>query len=196
MKKILFVLVAVLLTQVYAGEKELVRRYLIVKKSNNPVEIPIKYYDKNLKFGYLVVDDKLVLLIPSRLSKSKKKFFTSLTTSVRWILKNYKFGKVSSKMVIFLLEGDKEKYPFFEISKNNLSLLDNRDFGAKDMTAFNDNGGFVYPLKLILRRGKFISGGNEDINLKKDYSKFLEKFNISPLIEGTIEAWYKKKKMK
>ena len=164
---------------------------------NKIVPISLKFYDNRVNFSIALLNDNktVAILVPNNKSKNKKEYFKALTISIRWFLKNWKIGKLKYKFVAFVLQGDFKKYPYlFVISSNNLRLLDNRDFGDKDLLAFNKS--LVYPLKLILRRGKFISEGKENIAIKKDYSKFLEKFDISPLIEGVIEAWYKKKKIK
>lgn len=195
MKKVLWVALVFLFVNVHAGD-ELVRKFLEVKKSENFVPLPIKFYKGNVEFKYLIVGENFIIITPSQPSKSEKAFFTTMTIGIKWFLKNYMVGKIPQKMIIFGLDGDSRKYPMFEISKNNLRLLDNRDFGAKDILAFNDNGGLVYPLKLILRRGNFTDRGRKLANVKKRYSKFLETFDISPLIEGMVESWYEKKKTK
>lgn len=194
MRVVLIVLVF-LLMNAYAGN-ELTRKFLKVKTSEDYVSLPIRFYDQNVKFQYLVSSNKemLFILIPTRKSKSEKDYFTSLTVSIRWFLKNYKVSKIPQKDISFVLDGNTKDYQYaFVISKDNLRL-DNRDFGSKDLVAFNDKGGLVYPIKLILRRGEFMGKGKNLKSIKKQYSKFLETFDISPLIEGAVESWYKKKK--
>jgi len=193
MKKVLLVVMAFLFVNVQAGD-ELVRKFLEVKESEDFVALPLKFYEQDVEFKYLVSGNKerFFIVMPSRKSKSEKDYFTTMTVGIRWILKNYKVGKIPQHEIIFVLDGD----PAFAISKNNLRLLDNRDFGPKDLMSFDDNGGLVYPIKLILRRGEFRGEGKDLENMKKRYSKFLETFDISPLIEGAVESWYEKKKTK
>jgi len=196
-KSLLIICIFIFSVNLQAGDKLIRRSLANVKIMNKIVPISLKFYDNRVNFSIALLNDNktVAILVPNNKSKNKKEYFKALTISIRWFLKNWKIGKLKYKFVAFVLQGDFKKYPYlFVISSNNLRLLDNRDFGDKDLLAFNKS--LVYPLKLILRRGKFISEGKENIAIKKDYSKFLEKFDISPLIEGVIEAWYKKKKIK
>lgn len=202
MKKLILVMLLFLGVNVFAdGIDDLKRSVLEITKNTKsiPIIFPEGKLDVQVFTSLESTPDSLVILPSVKKSNSEKEYFTTLTIVYRWFLKNYKIGKLDKKNVVFLLESDMENYPYlFKLSVNNLKLLNNRDFGEKDLLAFNDKGGMVYPIKMILKRGKFIKTGSfsDEQKVKNRYHSFLNDFSISPLIEGTIEGWYEKKKTK
>ena len=165
--------------------------------------VPVRFPDGNTLQMWMFFSDRFsddvlfVAEVPK--SSTENEYFKKTTMIYRWFLKNYKMGSINKKNISLLLANDMENYPYlYKMSVNNLKLLNNRDFGSKDLMAFDDNEGMVYPLKVILRKGKFINNNDSkaDNSIKKKYSSFLKSYDISPLIEGAVEAWYEKKKMK
>jgi len=209
MKKLLFILFLTISGLAVADTGDFIRKNLNIseKDENSPNkdlrQIPVELGDGNsIPLTLYFSDshtDSAILVFEIRKSKSEIDHFTAMTFVVKWFLKNYKIESVHKKNITFWHLNDKDKYSFmYKLSTNNFKLLNNRDFGVKDFTSFNENGGLVYPLKVILRKGKFINinGSQADENIKKRYSKFLTTFDISPLIEGAVEGMYEKKKMK
>ena len=197
MKKLVFILLTFVFINSAYADIEIHRKDL--ELSNKTKSVPVVFfYRQKVDIQVLYANDSTIgfVLNGSTKAKSEKEYFTNLTTFIRWFLKNYRVKKIKQKYIAFVLNSDFNNYPVFQISTNNLRLLDNRDFADKDLMAFNKKGGLVYPLKVILRRGDFIKNGDKIKTTKKHYDIFLNKFDISPLIEGTIEAWYKNKKIK
>jgi hypothetical protein len=160
----------------------------------------IKFPEGNLEASLIFHDsmpNSAILMFDfSKKSQSEKEYFEKLTFTYRWFLKSCKIGESEKKNLIFIFKEDNYHYAF-KVSVNNLKLLNNRDFGVKDMTAFNDNGGMVYPVKIILKKGKFLEIGSFTHNKKitSRYSDFLNDYSIA-MSETAIESFYKHKKMK
>ena len=197
MKKVILVIFVFLCMNVQAND-EMERKTLNLTK--NTKDFIIKFPDGNLKTYFLYNDrlpnSSLLSFDFSKKSQSEKEYFEKLTYTYRWFLKNWKIGKSEKKNLIFFFKENNYKYGF-KMSVNNLKLLNNRDFGVKDLSSFNDNGGMVYPLKTILKKGKFIGGPLLDY--KKEftnrYRDFLNDYSIS-MTETAIESFFKNKKKK
>lgn len=215
MKKIFtFVLLLVFSTTMYAkGKSDITRNELnITQKIEKVLEkdpddkskfVPVKFPDGNILNMWMFFsdrfDDDVVFVAEISKSHSEREYFTKISMIYKWFLKNYKIGSIHKKNLSLFLVNDRKDYSYFyRMSVNNLKLLNNRDFGSKDLALFDDNGGMVYPIKVILRKGKFIkvSDKKSDVGVKKRYSTFLIKYDISPLIEPLIESFYEKKKTK
>ncbi len=131
-------------------------------------------------------------------SKTEDDYFKAITAFYMYFLRNYQIGNSIRKDFSLILMSDKDTFPYeFTISVNNLRLLNNRDFGTKDMVSY-DNGGMVYPLKEILKKGRFIGSqnSNENQKLKIKYIEFLSGFKYPGITESMIESFYKNKKQK
>lgn len=179
---------------------EIERKTLNLTKSTK--DFIIKFPEGNLKtsvmFHDIMPNSAIIMFNWSKKSQSEKEYFEKLTFAYRWFLKSYKIGKSEKKNLTFIFNEDNYKYAF-KLSVNNLKLLNNRDFGVKDLTpALGGSGGMVYPLKTILKRGKFLEL-EASLNYQKEftnrYSTFLNDYSIS-MSETLIESSYKHKKIK
>jgi len=206
MKKTLFILLFVISEIASAGgiiRKELnltasklandpLRRISVKYGNGQEIMLPVYYHENN--------SDSVILIIDIDSSQSESKYFEAITYVIKSFLKNYKIESVNKKYIVFWLPNNQEKYTHrYKVSVNNLKLLNNRDFGVKDFSSFNAKEGIIfYPLKVILRKGTFISHDGSSTNeaIKERYSDFLKNYDISPIIEGSIEAWYEKIKTK
>jgi hypothetical protein len=139
------------------------------------------------------------VLLPFGLKKSQTKndFFTTLTMGMRYFLENYKIGEIDKKTIMVWMGADSKDFPFlYKINVNSLKMINNRDFGSKDLMAFEE--GMVYPLKVILEKGIFIDLHSEkkDEKMTKEYKSFLKSFEFPGLSEAMIENFYAHKKFK
>jgi hypothetical protein len=138
--------------------------------------------------------DSVILVANVKKLPSENEYFDAVTLVMRYFLKTYKIGKIEKREVVLLLNLNNDQLPLYHIATNQLKLLNNRDFGSKDMLAFEKS--VVYPLKTILKRGKFTKEQKDEKSLTKRYQKFLDNYKMPGIIEGTIEAWFAKKKLK
>ena len=198
MKKVILVIFVFLCMNVQAND-EMERKTLNLTK--NTKDFIIKFPEGNLRTSLLFndgpLDSSILSFDFSKKSQSEKEYFEKLTYTYRWFLKNWKIGKSEKKNLIFFFKENNYKYGF-KMNVNNLKLLNNRDFGVKDLTiAFSDNDGMLYPLKTILKKGKFIGGPSLDYKeeFTNRYRDFLNDYIIL-MSETVIETHYNNKKKK
>ena len=197
MKKIILAIFVFLSINIQASD-EIERKTLNLTKNTDFI---IKFPEGNLKtsvgFHDKIPDSAILLFDFAKKSQSEKEYFEKLTFTYRWFLKSCKIGKSEKKNLTFIFNEDNYNYTF-KISVNNLKLLNNRDFGVKDLTAFDNGKGMVYPLKTILKRGKFFEIGSS-LDYKKEftnrYKSFLNDYSIS-MSETMIESFFKNQKIK
>jgi hypothetical protein len=195
MKKVLLVVLAFLFVNVQAKD-ELTRKILNIEQKTFTIsimghDIPSKILFPNEK------DDAVIQVVVNDV-KSVKKFYERQSFIYQYFLKNYKIGKTNGKKNLVFWVNDEKYMSTFRISLNNLKLLNKRDFGDSDGKKLS-NGGFVYPIKTILRKGKFtlvpsaLSISKDKLNL--DFQKYLDKHSFG-LYETLFETEYLEKKKK
>jgi hypothetical protein len=199
MKRMILIIFVLLSINIQAND-ELKRDVLDINEKMFIIKFPEGNLDTYFRFFNDMFPDSAVVIFDfGKKSKTKKEYFEKLTFTYRWFLKNHKIGKAKRKNLVFIFKETEKKYLYaFKLSINNLKLLNNRDFGVKDFTSFNDGKGMVYPLKMILRKGKFIKLDNSadyDKSFTDKYNKFLDNYSIS-MSETAIESFFKHKKIK
>ncbi len=167
-------------------------------------EVTFKFYDKDFTayvgLGLSIDPDSAFIIASMGPSNSIEDYYTRIALTMRWFLKTYKFGKdESAKHLAILLQSDLDDYRYFyRVPVKQLRLLNNRSMDAQDLLKFED-GGIVYPMKTIFKRGQIFDFENPAIineKLTVGFAEFLTDFDLSPLVEGAVEAWYEDRKTK
>jgi len=195
MKKVLLVVMAFLFVNVQAGDELTTRKFLKIDSAGKQYEeLPLKVGNRKFMIGIKEYDTFVIVSFGGNTFKSENGYFELLTKWIHLFLMNYKIGNISQKKIYFTFNS--KNYPNqFEISTNNLRLLENRDFGRKDFFISDDNKFVLYPLKTILNKGKFKTSGTFDNDMTKRYKEFLTTYDID-LTEGGLERIYRKSKIK
>lgn len=118
-------------------------------------------------------------------TKSEKKYFEKINFIFYNFLRNYKIGNTNKKKNLVLWTNDNRG--LFVISFDNLKLLNDRDFGAKDGKNLT-NGKVVLPFKEVIRKGYFKATADEK-GIKKRFIRFLNNYSVG-LFETTVETTY------
>lgn len=197
MKKLIIIISCFLfvITSTYAKDSR-----KIFNSNGSDQKISMKIGDRELVVDSIYsvnFPDSVVLPTILRKSNDQKMYFQTMTEFMELFLRSYKIGKIDKRYILVLPWNDKESYPAFKIAVNDLKLVNNRDFGAKDMQAFES--GVVYPVKEVLKNGKFINiaDGIESTVFKNQYQGYLINTYDSPsIIESAVEAFYANRKTK
>lgn len=194
MKKVLLLMMAFLFVNVQAGDTK--RKIFNIEEETFSIsfmdnKIPAKLFFPNNK------DEAVVEVVLNDVT-SEKKFYERLSFVYQYFLKSFKIGKTNGKKKLVFFISDKKYITAFQISLNNLRLLNNRDFSEEDGKKLTE-GKFIYPIKAILRKGKFKvvpSALTISTNkLNSNFQKYLDNHSFG-LYETLFETEYLEKKKK
>jgi len=198
MKKIILVIFVFLCMNVQAND-EIKRTTLNIEERTFAIKFSDTEIGTRIFFTKQEPENAIIQFLDIEV-KTEKKVFAKICFLFQNFVQNYKIGETNKKKnLVFFTSDINEKFPYaFYISFNNLKLLNNRDFGAttKEWKSF-DNGGMVYPIRTIIKKGKFkIAGSSKNTDeVKQRFQEFLKDYSFG-LYETTIESSYLEMKKK
>ena len=176
--------------------KESKRKAFDIKEHKFSISIFKKEVPAKLFFPDIA--DEAVIQILLNDVKDEKAFYERQAFIFQHFLKNYKIGKTNGKKNLIFWIADDKYMSAFSISLNNLRLLNNRDFDTADGDKII-KGSLVYPIKTVIRKGKFKSSPDAlTISTKKinqNFQKYLNDYSFG-LYETVFETEYLEKKKK